>query len=404
VAPSTSVERSALAARATARPRERYVDGLRALAAIHVLLSHIYLEVYPRELGVHPHGVLRMATYEMSVSGLGVALLVVLSGYALGLSARRNGWRLREGTRGFMTRRARRLVVPYMVALGLSLVLALTLLSQPTGTHWDTSLPVTATDIVAHVLLVQDIVGNPYAISHPLWSIAVTWHIYLAFPLMLLAIRRFGVLRTAVVVVPLTSLITIATRNDGQALLAIRTVELYGAFMVGLVVLELIRKGGTVPWRGRMVRPPWVVMAIVLAAYSGLVNDNNHGPLYLAMGCLMVAVGTGGARPARAVLEWRPLVWVGTVSFSLYLVHGPLVHLVWLELLDPLGLGVGEPVTLYALLALAVPVSILCAWVFYLTVERRTLSRGSRARREAEVHGGAAIPAHRAPTVTPTVR
>ena len=85
------------------------------------------------------------------------------------------------------------------------------------------------------------------------------------------------------------------------------------------------------------------------------------------------------------MLEWRPLVWLGTISFSLYLVHGPIVHLVWLELLDPLGLGVGEPAALFALFATAIPATILVAWGFYHAVERRTLTGRSRARRDAEV-------------------
>jgi peptidoglycan/LPS O-acetylase OafA/YrhL len=385
---------------ATSRPRERYIDGLRALAAIHVMLSHAFLEVYPREFGVRPHGLLRLVTYEMSISGLGVALFVVLSGYSLGLSVRRNGWRLREGSRAFFRRRARRLVPPYLVALGLSLLLSATLLSEKTGTHWDASVPFSATDVVSHLLLFQDWVGNPYTISHPLWSIAVTWHIYLAFPLMLWAVRRYGLVRTTAVVLGFGSFVAVATRTDAHAVLAVRTMELYGAFLVGLVALELIRRDGLVPWRGREVRPPWTALAIVLGSWSGFVNDFNHAPLYIAMGALMVTVGTGGLKPVRALLESRALVWLGTVSFSLYLVHGPVVHLVWLELLRPLGLGVGEAGTFFALVALAVPASILTAWGFYAAVERRTLSSRSRARRDAEVHAPAPLAVSEAPAYT----
>ena len=370
---------------ASAGSRERYLDGLRAIAALHVTFSHTFMEIYPPEFGVRPQELwLRILTYEMSISGLGVALLVVLSGYSLSLSARRGGWRLRDGKAAFVARRARRLVPPYMVALALSLLLSATLLSKETGTHWDASVPFTTTDVVAHLLLLQDVLGDPYTISHPLWSIAVTWHIYLAFPLMLWAVRRYGVLRTATIIVFFTAFITLGTRGQ-NSLFAIRTAELYGAFMLGLAALELTRAGGVVTLRGRTRRPPWVGIAVVLSLWSGLVNDDNHALLYVAMACLMVAVGTGGARPLRALLEWRPLVWLGTISFSLYLVHGPIVHLVWLELLDPLGLGVGEPAALFALFATAIPATILVAWGFYHAVERRTLSSRSRARRDAEV-------------------
>src|SRR4051794_22211025 len=86
---------------ALAGSRERYLDGLRAIAALHVVFSHTFMEIYPPELGARPEQLwLRILTYEMSISGLGVALLVVLSGYSLSLSARRAGWRLRDGKAG----------------------------------------------------------------------------------------------------------------------------------------------------------------------------------------------------------------------------------------------------------------------------------------------------------------
>jgi peptidoglycan/LPS O-acetylase OafA/YrhL len=44
---------------------------------------------------------------------------------------------------------------------------------------------------------------------------------------------------------------------------------------------------------------------------------------------------------ARAA-GWRPLAFVGGFSYSLYLIHAPLLQLAWLAVVHPLGL-IGLP-------------------------------------------------------------
>jgi peptidoglycan/LPS O-acetylase OafA/YrhL len=379
---------------AVTRRRERYIDGLRACAAIHVLLNHCFLEVYPSEFGVRPTGVMHI-TREMSVSGLGVAVFIVLSGYSLAMSVHRDGWRLRDGTRAFLRRRARRLMPPYYAALLITLVLSSTVISKQTGTHWDSAVPFDARDVIGHLLLVQNVVGDPYTISHPLWSIAMTWHVYVAMPLILIAVRRWGVVATAAVAIVVTTAIAVGSGHNQQVVLLFRALQLFGLFTVGLAALAVSRADGVLTVQGRELRPPWTLIGVTWLAIW-LVARVNHVPFGIGVACLIVAMSQGGARPLRAVLEWRPLVWLGTISFSLYLVHGPIIHLVWLEILEPQGFGVGRAATFWWLVALAPAAAILCAWGFYHAVEQRSLPRGSLARRRAEVQ---AAPAHHEPHV-----
>ena len=84
-------------------------------------------------------------------------------------------------------------------------------------------------------------------------------------------------------------------------------------------------------------------------------------------------------------LSWRPLCSLGRASYSLYLVHYPIVVL-HLTVVDDRGWGV--PASLLALTAVSIPaIAVVTAAVFY-SVERPLLHRPVAGRaRETRVAG-----------------
>jgi len=68
----------------------------------------------------------------------------------------------------------------------------------------------------------------------------------------------------------------------------------------------------------------------------------------------------------------RPVMWCGVMCYSLYLVHYP-VELLTTQLLYNAGVQ-GEWSTLFVTVPLSLCASLLCAWAFYLLVERRFLN------------------------------
>ncbi len=90
------------------------LDGMRGIAALYVVLHHAYFEVSeaaPKEWLVGRFAWLAFGHYA-------VAVFIVLSGFSLAA-----GDPMRGGFWAYVRRRARRILPPYYVALGLSLLL-----------------------------------------------------------------------------------------------------------------------------------------------------------------------------------------------------------------------------------------------------------------------------------------
>ncbi|HEX9037501.1 MAG TPA: acyltransferase [Ktedonobacterales bacterium] len=358
-----------------------YVDGLRALAALEVVACHIYGTV-------NPHSALLAA-----IGGYGlaaVAVFIVLSGFSLSLPVARAGWRISDGALGFYRRRARRILPPYYAALALSLFCATSILSTPTHTVWGDNLPITWVDVAQRAALIQDFT-NRATINYVFWSIAVECHIYLAFPLLVAAWRRYARLFLLVLGVALTSVLTFAARLAGFPALyqggAAYLFAYAGLFVVGMFAASLhVRPSRMSEWLTRCFIWDGLALALLVACLIYTSRWSAYAQAALFGVWTLAALSSP---LAQRVLEWRPLVWIGGFSYSLYLIHAPLIQLIWQYGLHPLRLG--PDATYLALLLLGLPVITLAAWGFWRLAERPFLNTRPVARRAAA--GSAAEPA-----------
>jgi peptidoglycan/LPS O-acetylase OafA/YrhL len=166
------------------------------------------------------------------------------------------------------------------------------------------------------------------------------------------------------------------------------TPQFAALFALGLVTAGILRAGE------RVRRLPWHWFALtaaapllVLLAVQGPVWwDSQHFWVDLAFGpavaLLLAAVATRRARPIVWLLDTRPVRRLGSFSYSLYLIHAPIVVAISVTLVAP-HLEPGLP-RFGLTLALAVPASVLTArWfgaVFEIPFQRH---RSWRALREA---------------------
>src|SRR5919202_6016010 len=99
------------------RPRQRLagLDGVRGLAALFVVVNHLFLRAFPG------YPVDRAPFWAAGfIYGLfAVVVFIVLSGFSLALAPARHGWRL-DAVSHFARRRVRRIVPAYWAALAFS--------------------------------------------------------------------------------------------------------------------------------------------------------------------------------------------------------------------------------------------------------------------------------------------
>ena len=348
-------------------PRQRIagLDGIRGLAALFVVINHVFLRAFPGYPVDHAPVWAAWFIY----GRFAVVVFIVLSGFSLAVSPARHGWHL-DGIRTFARRRARRILPAYWAALVFSLVVAWLVVPQP-----GQGVPGVGS-VAVNGLLVQNLVGVPSP-NRAFWSMAVEAQLYLAFPLLLLLVRRRG----AIVMLAMVTVLVAAVGIIGPHIPRLDTFviqsppDLAALFALGILTAGIVQAGSarrSWPW-------PWLALgaaAPVLATicWQGSVWTLGHlfwvdlalGP---AIACLLAALATG--RPARLLrlLDARPLRALGDSSYSLYLTHAPIVAVVS-GLIVAGRVSPGVPTFLVSL-ALVLPLTIMFARVFASVFERR---------------------------------
>ncbi|MFI6321257.1 acyltransferase family protein [Nonomuraea sp. NPDC050556] len=329
------------------------LDGIRGLAALFVVLHHCWLLPFP---GFPVNGAPAWSSW-LLYGHFAVVIFIVLSGFSLGVSPARHDWQL-GSARTFAQRRAWRILPPYWAALAFSLIVAWTVIPQP-------GQPVpTGKSVVIFGLLLQDVFGSPSP-NGALWSIAVEAQLYFALPLMLLVLRRWG---AAVMLGSVTAIVVVvgalAPAVPAVELLMRFTPQFAALFAMGAVCAGIVRASERVerlPWHWFAAAAAVPVLALIVFAGPVWVVgqffwvDLAIGP---AAGLLLVGVATGKPIWLVRLLDTRPLRRLGSFSYSLYLIHSPIV-----VMLHKFVGGSGVP-TFLVMLAVAVPVCVAAAWLF----------------------------------------
>lgn len=362
VAPAQRVpDDTAIAPPATPAPgttgRLAGLDGVRGLAALFVVLHHCWLLSFPG----YPANTGPSWTGWLVYGHLAVVVFIVLSGFSLAVAPARAGWRVNDLGR-FAHRRAWRILPAYWPALVFSLIMTWTIAPQP-----GEGAP-TVKSVVVYGLLAQDIVGAPSP-NGAFWSIAIEAQLYLIFPLMVLVLRRAGaVAMLAAVTLPVVLVAVLAPTVPLIELLMRFTPQFAALFALGIVAAGVTVH--TARWR----RIPlfWLAIAcavpvVVLIAGKGSVwTVQNYFWIDLAFGpsiaLLLAAIASHRPRGLVRLLDIRPLWALGSFSYSLYLIHAPIVVSVYLLLVAP-SVPAGVPAFLVTL-AVAVPLALLVARLF----------------------------------------
>jgi peptidoglycan/LPS O-acetylase OafA/YrhL len=352
-----------------------YVDGIRALAALFVMLGHAWFQ--PSN-GYYELRI--MNRLGLSYGHIAVDVFIVVSGFCLMLPIVHNGGAMKS-VMSFFRRRARRILPPYYAALLLSCVFIILMASEKTGTVWDNSLPLTWPQFLAHLLLIHDLpLGlEGGGINYVLWSIAVEWQIYLFMPLIVMSFRYLGSSLTVVLAVCIG--LTAHEALDGW--LDAAHPWYLGLFAMGGAAAVQGSRGIS----GRLVawcRPLWVVSwalpALLIVWGGNSFYKQNVAYIGVLIGfatalTLFVMFREVSERRSSGVtrlLSWDPLVRIGGFSYSLYLVHAPLLHLIDRIFTATIG---PRPEYMFVLLVVTSPLIVGAAYLFFLAFEKPFLTR-----------------------------
>ncbi len=378
------------------------LDGLRALAALSVLVYHA-TSVAGAQTVIDGHNLTWMYFYTES----GVDLFFTLSGFLLFLPYARAILDGKPGPRArtFYRRRALRILPAYYVCLGV-VALAETLMG------WGPS----AGNIAAHLVLLHDIwPAFNRTISGPFWTLAVEWQFYLLLPWVAWLIGRVsGGSARRLALGPVAVIALAVGVREGAAQVeahwaalpagwapgvdwALRILigsqgkylEVFGVGMLCAVAyLVAMERGGLSSRRAWWMGAALLALALVVyLTFAPLVFARRneilaqwYGRLYPAdaammLGPLTLGLGYGalllgillGPGLARSLFAWTPLRFTGLISYSLYLWHETVINAVYPRLPHT-----AQPSPLNGVVALAVGfgAAIPLAYLSYQLIER----------------------------------
>jgi peptidoglycan/LPS O-acetylase OafA/YrhL len=305
------------------RPYRPDIDGLRALAILLVVGYHYF--------GL-PGGF------------VGVDVFFVISGYLITglLLADLDGSGL--SLVDFYARRVRR-ILPAVLAVILSCLLVGWVWLLPFDFRVLSKEACASALYVLNFLLWQesgyfDLAAATKPLLH-LWSLAVEEQFYLVWPALLLLAHKYksrtGLAILAILLASIvSSLITI--QNDPVADFYSPLSRLWELACGGLLVqFERNRHSAGIPAAAPIPNTSWptntgpIFGALLILGSAALYNNGSKFPGYLAiapvLGAVLIVAGGPGSWLNRTLLARRPMVWVGKLSYSLYLWHWPVLVL-----------------------------------------------------------------------------
>jgi peptidoglycan/LPS O-acetylase OafA/YrhL len=308
------------------------LDGLRGIAILLVLTLHTLGGV----------NVLGFAGRVLNAGWIGVDLFFVLSGFLITktlLEARGQDRFLTN----FYARRALR-IWPLYYALLLFAIVA--------GPHLPGAFRYERSDYAWqwHALFVQNLVLPSSVGPWPLgatWSLAIEEQFYVVWPLLILSLRANALKAFLLVVIATVPALRLALLLLGTAPLTIyiTTLGRIDALAMGALIAAWIQPKGAPSdalarwgrWASVLLLPVSVAIVVFILRGRGVIGSRNpvSTPEAFAMASvfslvalgfagLLVAALSGGAGSLHRVLVFRPLRFVGEISYGLYLLHGVL--------------------------------------------------------------------------------
>ncbi len=348
MSPTTSTPASPdLPLSVTAPPSTQFLDGMRGLAALYVLLRHVTWVPVADTSGPTWHRISTLLEHTFRYGHLAVIFFFVLSGFVIHLrfarQLQKDSAHATFGWGEFVYRRFRRLYPPLLAAI------LITWLCDRTGTamgfyqfyegrgsnfaalpdamRYNHRLPT----LFGNLTFIMQMHTQVWGTDNPLWSLAYEWWFYMLYPLLWRLSRRSIGLATGVVIIAFC-----LTRLQGSwPGIQDGTYPFSGWGMLSL------------PRRVLAALPAWWCGVLLADVYAGRLRISYKAlmPLIVALGAMFISgapeaikatiagIGFCGAISIGFYLQHQgvkltilnKLKGLGDFSYTLYVTHWPLV-------------------------------------------------------------------------------
>lgn len=336
--------------------RVNQLDGLRGLAALSVFLLHA-VEI----VGWQPNGrdaALWQVLRPIWDGSAAVVLFFVLSGFVLTLPYAAPSSR-KIDVLPFIIRRVTRLYPAYWIAILLALLLRFAVFS-PQGliglNPWINSLwhlPVSPMSLARHFALIAPNLQTD-ELDPVIWSLVAEMKVSLIFPAVLFLIQKTRKAWYAVLAMALVLLGYYCLQMFGHLI-----IFLFGAYLAKYRV-SVVRALGASAW----LRAGLAVCAYVLYGAPSTLPFLGDPTLVLAItlgACIWISLFLYSG-PLSKFGKWRPVGFLGDVSYSFYLTHLPILLTVTSLLYPRSG-------SLLLCFAVALACSLTVSYAIYKLVE-----------------------------------
>lgn len=334
------------------------LDGLRAVSFTIVFIAHVGYTGVP--------------------GAFGVTIFFFLSGYLITslLRVEHERWE-RIDLKAFYLRRAMRILPPFYLVLFVSTALALTGVLPIQG-PWPHIIPEAVLAQALHVynywIIYRDWVGVADG-TGVMWSLAVEEHFYLLLPALFVWLTRRGcdgrrfaqVFAALCVAILIWRLVLVYGLNAAHGRTYAASDTRFDSLLTGCALAMYGNPALDAPGRLSERTWKWVLFPLGLAAllltfvYRNEVFRSTFR--YSIQNLALIPVFVVAVRyPAWGVgpfLNLRPLAWLGTMAFPLYLVHQIVIGWAKRFQWDRLPMAI-----------LVLIVSLAISWVIHLVVER----------------------------------
>lgn len=342
--------------------RFAFIDGLRGLAALGIAGYHIWRyepAPYPSE-DLVPEVIEEI----LLRSWIGVQFLLVISGFVIAYTLR-DTWITPREALSFLGRRIVRLVPPYWFTIFL-----VVLVSAVGASWWGLPSPfedsLTVGRVLAHMGFMQDVLGHT-PLSAGIWTVCIEMQFYVVYVLAWGLAQRFLARRDvtpprpsawgALLIFAPWALASLVYWNRLDSTEPWVT-HFLNAFFLGIVTWWVLDR--TIPTMA------YVSVMCVVAVHLVVAWKVENALALTAALSIFVAARTDHLHDW---LNWRWLQFLGRTSYSLYLIHYPVSHLL-VSLCWKWNGNAPSPMVASLSLLGCLAVSLLAGQLLFATLER----------------------------------